>query len=76
RIADIDANKDIYLVNMHNDEDMFSVNDLDGDEVIVENEDVPKQAKEVVDDITLAKALMEIKSAKTKADKIVTQEPE
>ncbi|GJQ91408.1 hypothetical protein Tco_0002547 [Tanacetum coccineum] len=40
RIADIDANKDIYLVNIHTDEDMFSVNDLDGDEVIVDNVDV------------------------------------
>nr|GEU35120.1 ribonuclease H-like domain-containing protein [Tanacetum cinerariifolium] len=61
RIADIDANEDIYLVNVHNDEDMFGVNDLDGDEVIVENVDVVEQAKEVVNDITLAKALKEIK---------------
>nr|GEW23073.1 hypothetical protein [Tanacetum cinerariifolium] len=76
RIADINANKDIYLVNVHNDEDMFGVNDLDGDEVIVENVDVAEQAKEVVADITLAKALMEIKSAKPKADKVVIQEPE
>nr|GEZ13794.1 hypothetical protein [Tanacetum cinerariifolium] len=68
RIADFDANEDIYLVNVYNDEDMFSVNDLDGDEVIVENVDIAEQAKEVVadkdiiDDITLAKALMEIKN--------------
>nr|GEV22798.1 hypothetical protein [Tanacetum cinerariifolium] len=75
RIADIDANKDIYLVNVHNDEDMFGVNDLNGDEVIIESVDVAKQAKEVIDDITLAKALMEIKSAKPKADKVVIQEP-
>ncbi|GJV46240.1 hypothetical protein Tco_1430776 [Tanacetum coccineum] len=32
RIADIDANEDIYLVNVQTDEDMFGVNDLDGDE--------------------------------------------
>nr|GEY25274.1 hypothetical protein [Tanacetum cinerariifolium] len=76
RIADIDANEDIYLVNVHNDEDMFGVNDLDGDEVIVESVDVAKQPKEVVDDITLAKALMEIKSAKLKVVKVVIQEPE
>nr|GFB33497.1 hypothetical protein [Tanacetum cinerariifolium] len=50
--------------------------DRDGDEVIVETVDVVKQAKEVVDDITLAKALMEIKSEKPKADKVVIQEPE
>nr|GEU68578.1 hypothetical protein [Tanacetum cinerariifolium] len=74
RIADIDANKDIYFVNFHTNEDMFDVNDLDGDEVIVKSVDVVDQAKEVVvdketiDDITLAKALMEIKSAKPKAD--------
>nr|GFB55960.1 hypothetical protein [Tanacetum cinerariifolium] len=52
RIADIDANKDIYLVNVHNDEYMFGVNELDGDEVIVESVDVAEQAKEVVDDAT------------------------
>nr|GEV19997.1 hypothetical protein [Tanacetum cinerariifolium] len=63
-------------VNVHNDEDMFGVNDLDGDEVIVESVDVAEQAKEVVDDITLAKALMEIKSVKSKALKFVIQEPE
>ncbi|GJV68320.1 hypothetical protein Tco_1483829 [Tanacetum coccineum] len=38
RIDDIDANEDIYLVNVHRDEDMFGVNDLEGDEVIVETE--------------------------------------
>ncbi|GKE16689.1 hypothetical protein Tco_1424266 [Tanacetum coccineum] len=39
RIADIDVNEDIYLVNVQTDEDMFGVNDLDGDEVIVDNVD-------------------------------------
>nr|GEX73277.1 hypothetical protein [Tanacetum cinerariifolium] len=63
-------------VESSEDEDMFGVNDLDGDEVIVENVDVAKKAKEVVDDITLAKALMEITSAKPKAVKVVIQEPE
>ncbi|GJX16249.1 hypothetical protein Tco_0217081 [Tanacetum coccineum] len=55
RIADTDANKDIYLVNVHTDEDMFSVNDLDGDEVIVDNVDVVKTTKEtrsVVEEVT------------------------
>ncbi|GJV44657.1 hypothetical protein Tco_1429193 [Tanacetum coccineum] len=46
RITDIDANKDIYLVNVHTDEDMFGVNDLDGDEVIVDNVDVVETTKE------------------------------
>ncbi|GJU96613.1 hypothetical protein Tco_1321369 [Tanacetum coccineum] len=48
RIADIDANKYIYLVNVHTDEDMFGVNDLDGDEVIVDNVDVVETAEETV----------------------------
>ncbi|GKA01303.1 hypothetical protein Tco_0673968 [Tanacetum coccineum] len=55
RIADINANKDIYLVNVHTDEDMFGVNDLDDDEVIVDNVDVVKTAKEtrsVVEEVT------------------------
>ncbi|GJW70918.1 hypothetical protein Tco_0127835 [Tanacetum coccineum] len=55
RIADIDANKDIYLVNVHTDEDMFGVNDLDGDEVIVDNVNVVKTAEEtrsVVKEVT------------------------
>ncbi|GJR17303.1 putative ribonuclease H-like domain-containing protein [Tanacetum coccineum] len=38
RIDDIDANEDIYLVNVHRDEDIFRVNDLGGNEVIVETE--------------------------------------
>nr|GEU54294.1 retrovirus-related Pol polyprotein from transposon TNT 1-94 [Tanacetum cinerariifolium] len=76
-IADIDTNEDIYLVNVDNDEDMFNVDqDLDGDEVIVESVDVAEQAKEVVEDITLAKALMYIKSTKPKADKVVIQKLE
>ncbi|GKB28857.1 hypothetical protein Tco_0868258 [Tanacetum coccineum] len=46
RIADINANEDIYLVNVRTDEDMFGVNDLDGDEVIVKSVDVVKTAEE------------------------------
>ncbi|GJV71641.1 hypothetical protein Tco_1491636 [Tanacetum coccineum] len=55
RITDIDAKKDIYLVNVQTDEDMFGVNDLDGDEVIVESVDVVKTAEEtrsVVQEVT------------------------
>nr|GEV04242.1 hypothetical protein [Tanacetum cinerariifolium] len=101
RIANIDANQYIYLVNVHKDKDMFVVNDSDGDEVITEDaemlfdvaddlrgeevfvsQEVPFKEVSVVDeanaistgtsiaatidDITLAKALMEIKSAKPK----------
>ncbi|GKD73444.1 hypothetical protein Tco_1331726, partial [Tanacetum coccineum] len=55
RIADIDAYKDIYLVNVHTNEDMFGVNDLDGDEVIVESVDVvntPEETRSVVKEVT------------------------
>ncbi|GJT79508.1 retrovirus-related pol polyprotein from transposon TNT 1-94 [Tanacetum coccineum] len=40
RINAIDADEDITLVNDQDDADMFDVNDLDGDEVIVDNVDV------------------------------------
>ncbi|GJT91528.1 hypothetical protein Tco_1080373 [Tanacetum coccineum] len=56
RIADINANKDIYLVNVQTDEDMFGVNDLDGDEVIVESVDVvntTKETRRVVEEVTV-----------------------
>nr|GEX06858.1 hypothetical protein [Tanacetum cinerariifolium] len=46
------------------------------DEGIVKSVDVAEQAKEVVDDITLAKVLIDIKITKPKADKIVIQELE
>ncbi|GJR63079.1 retrovirus-related pol polyprotein from transposon TNT 1-94 [Tanacetum coccineum] len=91
RIVDIDANKDIFFVNVHTNEDMFGVNDLDGDEVIVDNVDVVRTIEEtrsvveevivdtketinvattttttviIDDEITFAKALAELKSAK------------
>ncbi|GJU72597.1 hypothetical protein Tco_1264002 [Tanacetum coccineum] len=71
RIVDIDANKDIYLVNVHTDEDMFDVNDLDGDEVIVDNVDAAvtttKTAAITDVEVTLAQALTEFKSEKPKA---------
>ncbi|GJX67920.1 hypothetical protein Tco_0303647 [Tanacetum coccineum] len=86
RIDDIDTNEDIYLVNVHRDEDMFGVNDLEGDEVIVETEvdhevvvETEVASKDVnlsVDEVTLAQALAALKSAKPKADKVMLQEPE
>ncbi|GKB09421.1 hypothetical protein Tco_0837733 [Tanacetum coccineum] len=55
KIGDIDVDKGITLVNKtaenqgrFTDEDMFGVNDLDGDEVIVDNVDVVKIAEETV----------------------------
>ncbi|GJV79065.1 hypothetical protein Tco_1514935 [Tanacetum coccineum] len=62
RINAIDADEDITLVNDQDNADMFDVNDLDGDEVIVDNVDVVKTAK--------------LKSVKPKAVKVVIQELE
>ncbi|GKC67533.1 hypothetical protein Tco_1100131 [Tanacetum coccineum] len=66
RIADIDVDKDITLVN---DQDDVDVNDLDGDEVIVDNVDVVKTTTITDVEVTLAQALAELNSAKPKAVK-------
>ncbi|GJR17437.1 hypothetical protein Tco_0965964 [Tanacetum coccineum] len=63
KIYDINANVDITLENVH-DEDMFDVNDLDGDEVVVESEVANKDVNLSVDEVTLAQALAALKSAK------------
>nr|GEU38697.1 hypothetical protein [Tanacetum cinerariifolium] len=66
RILDIDSNEDIYLVNVHKDKDTFGVNDSDGDEVSAVDEvntvRTTTTTTVAIDDITLAKALIEIKS--------------
>ncbi|GJT82898.1 hypothetical protein Tco_1057240 [Tanacetum coccineum] len=54
KIDDIDANEDIYLVNVYRDKDMFGVNDLEGDEVVVETEVASKDVNLSVDEVTLA----------------------
>ncbi|GJR19593.1 putative ribonuclease H-like domain-containing protein [Tanacetum coccineum] len=84
RIDDIDANEDIYLVNVHRDEGMFGVNDLEGDEVIVETKvdhevvvETKVASKDVnlsVDEVTLAQTFIALKSAKPKADKVKVQD--
>ncbi|GKA73365.1 hypothetical protein Tco_0779667, partial [Tanacetum coccineum] len=63
RIVDIDAHKDIYLVNVHTDEDMFGVNNLDGDEVIVDNVDVVEEVTAVIEKAKLVSAAEEIVNA-------------
>nr|GFB30959.1 hypothetical protein [Tanacetum cinerariifolium] len=92
RIDAINVDKEITLVNVQDDADkeMFDVNDLDGDEVFLaeQNENV---VKEVVDaaqvsiaattvtvtteEITLAQALEALKTSKPKVKGIVFQEP-
>ncbi|GKC41613.1 hypothetical protein Tco_1059335 [Tanacetum coccineum] len=48
RINAIDADEDIYLVNVPRDEDMFGVNDLEGDEVVVESDVFAKKKDDEV----------------------------
>ncbi|GJS76510.1 putative ribonuclease H-like domain-containing protein, partial [Tanacetum coccineum] len=80
RIDDIDANEYIYLVNVHIDEDMFGVNDLEGDEVIVETEVASKDVNLSIDEVTLAQALAALKitaaSTRPKAKWLVIHEEE
>ncbi|GJV44315.1 putative ribonuclease H-like domain-containing protein [Tanacetum coccineum] len=75
RIDDIDADKDIYLVNVHRDEDMFRLNDLEGDEVVVESEVANKDVNLSIDEVTLAQALAALKSAKVQEKGDVIKEP-
>ncbi|GKE54901.1 hypothetical protein Tco_1490057 [Tanacetum coccineum] len=68
RIADIDANEDIYLVNVQTDEDMFSVNDLDYDEVIVESVYVvntTEESRSVVEEVTAVTILISVATTTT-----------
>ncbi|GKB81156.1 hypothetical protein Tco_0948051 [Tanacetum coccineum] len=73
KIHDIDANEDITLENVH-DEDMFDVNDLDSDEVVVESEVADKNVNLSVDEVTLAQALAALKSAKVQEKEDVIKE--
>ncbi|GJR81223.1 putative ribonuclease H-like domain-containing protein [Tanacetum coccineum] len=51
KIHDINADEDITLENVH-DEDIFGVNDLDGDEVVVESEVADKDVNLSVDEVS------------------------
>ncbi|GJY51047.1 putative ribonuclease H-like domain-containing protein [Tanacetum coccineum] len=75
-----------HLKGRYGDEDLFGVNDLEGDEVIVETkvdhevvvetEVASKDVNLSVDEVTLDQALVALKNAKPKADKVMLQEPE
>ncbi|GJY09922.1 hypothetical protein Tco_0378107 [Tanacetum coccineum] len=72
-------------VNDQDDVDMFGVNDLDGDELVSVAKEIDNAAATTIsivsiipvtdDEITLAQALAELKSAKPKDNKVVIQEP-
>nr|GEV00007.1 hypothetical protein [Tanacetum cinerariifolium] len=73
-IDDIDADKDITLVNVQDDAEMFDADrDLGGEEVFVEQEVVAD--KEKIDEFTLAQALTELKTSKPKDKGVVIQDP-
>ncbi|GJT07459.1 hypothetical protein Tco_0841921 [Tanacetum coccineum] len=61
KIHDIDADEDITLENVH-DEDMFGVNDLEGDEIVFESEVADKDVNLSVHEVTLAQALTALKT--------------
>ncbi|GKE93183.1 hypothetical protein Tco_1574278, partial [Tanacetum coccineum] len=73
RIHDIDTDKDITLVN--DDNDMFDVGTLTGDEVLVEQVVAAKDVNLSVDEVTLAQALTALKSEKVQEKGDVIKEP-
>ncbi|GJW63301.1 hypothetical protein Tco_0115185 [Tanacetum coccineum] len=66
---------DITLINDQEDADMFDVNTLTGDEVLVEQEVATKDVNLTVDEVTLAQALSALKSVKAKVKANVVEEP-
>ncbi|GKC81110.1 hypothetical protein Tco_1136827 [Tanacetum coccineum] len=70
RIHDIDSDKDITLVN--DDNDMFDVGTLTGDEVLVEQVVAAKDVNLSVDEVTLAQALAAFENTATTTAIILT----
>nr|GEZ17761.1 FAR1 DNA binding domain-containing protein [Tanacetum cinerariifolium] len=79
RIDVIDADDEITLVN-DADNEMFDVDDLDGDEVFVVEQEVVSTAATTTtittEEITLAQALKALKTSKPKVKGILFHEPE
>ncbi|GJS29180.1 hypothetical protein Tco_0489800 [Tanacetum coccineum] len=76
RINDIYADEEITLVSVQNmDEEMFDVNVLDGEEVFVAEQKVDANKKDDDGEITLAQALIKMKSTKPKVKGVVIQDP-
>ncbi|GJU12411.1 putative ribonuclease H-like domain-containing protein [Tanacetum coccineum] len=90
KIDDINKDVEITLVDetqgRYGDEDMFGVNDLDGDEVVVESDVVamtnaasiiPASAATITNvELTLAQTLAELKSTRPKAKGLIIHEEE
>ncbi|GKE31426.1 hypothetical protein Tco_1450748 [Tanacetum coccineum] len=75
RINAIDADEDITLVNDQDDADMFDVNTLTGDEVLVKQDVATKDLNLTVDEVTLAQELAALKSVKSKIKWDLVEEP-
>ncbi|GKA35796.1 hypothetical protein Tco_0722287 [Tanacetum coccineum] len=77
RITDIDDDEDITLVNNQIDAhaEMFDVDTLTGDEVLVEKVVAAKDVNLSVDEINLAQGLAALKSAKVQEKGDVIKEP-
>ncbi|GJX24046.1 hypothetical protein Tco_0228491 [Tanacetum coccineum] len=73
RIHNIDTDEDITLVN--DDNEMFDVGTLTGDEVLAEQVVAAKDVNLSVDEVTLAQALATLKSAKVQEKGDVIKEP-
>nr|GEV38027.1 hypothetical protein [Tanacetum cinerariifolium] len=76
-INDIDANEGITLVD-ESTENQGTFNDQEDAKIVVDEVNAVSTATTTtatINDITLVKALMEIKSVKPKADKVMIQEP-
>ncbi|GJW53854.1 hypothetical protein Tco_0097939 [Tanacetum coccineum] len=75
RIDAIDVDEEITLVSVQNvDEEMFDVNVLDGEEGFVAEQEVDANEKDDDGEITLAQALIEMKSTKPKVKGVIIQE--
>ncbi|GKE33312.1 hypothetical protein Tco_1452634 [Tanacetum coccineum] len=76
KIHDIDEDNDIYLVNVPIDEDMFGVNDLEGDEAVVESDVDAKKKDDEVNDVEEVISTAELKSSRPKAKGLIIPEQE
>ncbi|GJV69793.1 hypothetical protein Tco_1485302 [Tanacetum coccineum] len=71
-IARVESSRDKESLD---DADMFDVNTLTGDEVLAEQEVATKDVNLTIDEVTLAQALADLKSVKTKVKANVVEEP-
>ncbi|GJY19892.1 hypothetical protein Tco_0392458 [Tanacetum coccineum] len=79
KIANIDKDADITLVHRaqgRNDDIMFDIDDLAGDEVVVETEAASKNVNLNEDEVTLAQTLQKMKSTTPREKRLQAEEQE